>query len=307
MVLTGIFNMLLFAEGGHHAPLIVEFINHYVGEPVHRIQMATTYPMWQSFFKKFDTTPEKVFGEYTPENAIPWYTIMFVIACILTIIVVRILKGKLSEDDPTQGQLTLEAGYLAIKDMITSIIGEHGYRHLPIVATFGILILVSNLMGHFPMFMSPTASVNVTFALGISSFVYYNYVGISENGLFGHIRHFAGPKLPLLMIPITILIFFIEIVSNSIRPFTLGVRLFANMFSDEQVFVQITNLYPPLTQFLVPLLLTALGVFVALVQAFVFTLLSLIYIGEVSHAPHDDHEHEAHDDVTPGEAAAAHA
>ncbi len=300
--------MLLFAEGGHHVPLIVEFINHYLGEPVYRIQMATTHQWWTAFFAKFGTTPEKVFGEYSPENAIPWYTIMFVIACLLTIFIVSLLKGKLSQDDPKHGQLTLEAGYLAIKDMITSIVGQHGYRHLPIVATFGILILVSNLMGQFPMFMSPTASVNVTFALGVSSFIYYNYVGISENGLWGHIRHFAGPKLPLLMIPITGLIFFIEIISNSIRPFTLGVRLFANMFSDEQVFVQITNLYPPFTQFIVPLALTGLGVFVALVQAFVFTLLSLIYIGEVSHAPHDDHAYDGHtDEAAHAEAGAAHA
>lgn len=300
--------MLLFAEGGHHVPLIVEFINHYVGEPVHHFQMTYTKPIWDKFFANFKTDAESVFGPYTVENAIPWYTIMFVIACLLTIFIVGLMKGKLSDNDPKQGQLTLEAGYLAIKDMITSIVGEHGYRHLPVVATFGILILVSNLMGQFPMFMSPTASVNVTFALGISSFVYYNYVGISENGLWGHIRHFAGPKLPLLMIPITGLIFFIEIISNSIRPFTLGVRLFANMFSDEQVFVQITNLYPPVTQFVVPLVLTLLGVFVAFVQALVFTLLSLIYIGEVSHAPHDDHAHAEHaDEVAHGDTAAAHA
>jgi F-type H+-transporting ATPase subunit a len=298
--------MLLFAEGGHHTPLIVEFINHYVGEPVHHFQMNYTKPIWDKFFSNFGTEAESVFGPYTVENAVPWYTIMFVIACLLTIFVVYLLKGKLSEDDPSKGQLTLEAGFLAIRDMITSIIGEHGYRHLPVVATFGVLILVSNLMGQFPMFMSPTASVNVTFALGISSFVYYNYVGISENGLLGHIRHFAGPKLPLLMFPITILIFFIELISNSIRPFTLGVRLFANLFSDEQVFVQITNLYPPFTQFIVPLALTLLGVFVAFVQAFVFTLLSMIYIGEVSHAPHEDHAHEGHD-AAHGETAAAHA
>lgn len=300
--------MLLFAEGGHHVPLIVEFINHYFGKPVHRFQVDYTKPIWDKFFANFGTDAEKVFGPYTVENAIPWYTIMFVIACILTIIIVRMLKGKLSEDDPTSGQMTLEAGYLAIKDMITSIIGEHGYRHLPVVATFGVLILVSNLMGQFPLFMSPTASVNVTFALGISSFVYYNYIGISENGLLGHLKHFAGPRLPLAMaLIITPLIFVIELISNSIRPFTLGVRLFANMFSDEQVFVQITNLAPPFTQFLVPLLLTLLGVFVAFVQAFVFTLLSMIYIGEVSHAPHDDHGHEEHADAGHGEAAAAHA
>src|SRR5687768_1540897 len=184
--------MHLFAEGGHHTPLIVEIINHYVGEPVHKIQMATTYPMWKSFFAKFDTTPEKVFGgEYTPENAIPWYTIMFVIACILTVIVIRILKGKLSEDDPTSGQLTLEAGFLAIKDMVVRVIGEHGFKYFPVVATFAVLVLISNLMGLFPLFMSPTASVNVTFALAISSFVYYNYVGISENGFIKHLAHFA--------------------------------------------------------------------------------------------------------------------
>lgn len=298
--------MFLFAEGGggHHMPLIVEFVNHYLGGPVHRFQMAYTRPLWQSFFANFGTTPEKVFGgEYTVENAIPWYTIMFVFACIITVILVNLFKGKVSDDDPKSGQLTLEAGYLAVQGMISSIIGEKGSRHFPVVATFGVLILVSNLMGQFPLFMSPTASVNVTYALGVSSFVYYNYVGIAENGVVNHIKHFAGPKLPWAMFLVTILIFFIEIISSSIRPFTLGVRLFANMYSDEQVFLQITNLAPPFTHFIVPLALTVLGVFVAFVQAFVFTLLSMIYIGEVSHHGHDEH----HDEEAHGETAAAHA
>ena len=160
--------MFLFSEGGHHVPLIVEFINRYFGEPVYQFQMAYTKPRWDQFFSYFGTDATAVFGLYTPENAIPWYTIMFVIACLLTVFIIHLLKGKLSEDDPRPGQMTLEAGYLAIKDLVTTTIGEHGFRHLPVVATFGILILVSNLMGQFPMFMSPTASVNVTFALGIS-------------------------------------------------------------------------------------------------------------------------------------------
>jgi F-type H+-transporting ATPase subunit a len=301
--------MFLFAEGGHHEPLIVEFINHYLGKPVHELQMATTYKMWTAFFSNFDTTPEAVFGgEYTPENAIPWYTIMFVIACILTIVVIRILKGKLSEDNPKEGQLTLEAGFLAIKDLVVKVIGEHGFKYFPVVATFAVLILISNLMGLFPMFMAPTASVNVTFALAISSFVYYNYVGISENGIVSHLAHLTGPKLPLFMaLFITPLIFSIELISNMIRPFTLGVRLFANMFADEKIFAEITGLYPPFTQFGVPLILTGLALFVALVQTLVFTLLSMIYIGEVSHAPHDDHAHEEHADEANGEPVAAHA
>ena len=301
--------MFLFSEGGgHHTPLIVEFINHYVGEPVYHFQMAYTRPIWVAFFNKFGTTPEKVFAsEYSPQTAIPWYTVMFVIACILTVVAVRLLKGRLSDDDPKPGQLTLEAGYLAIKGLVVSVIGEHGFKYFPVVATFAILILVSNLMGQFPLFMSPTASVNVTFALGISSFVYYNYVGIAENGIWGHLGHLAGPRLPILLtLVITPLIFAIELISNLIRPFTLGVRLFANMFSDEKVFLEITNLAPPITHFALPLVLTMLGVFVAFVQAFVFTLLSTIYLSEVSHAHHDEHEDEPGVEAH-GEAVVAHA
>lgn len=297
--------MLLFAEGGHHTPLIVQFVNHYIGEPLHQIQMNTTYVWWTAIFKNFDTTPDKVFGEYTPENAVPWYTVMFVIACILTVILISIFKGKLSEDDPKPGQMTLEAGFLAIKDMIINVVGPHGFRYFPVVATFACLVLVSNLMGTFPLFMSPTANVSVTFALGISSFIYYNSVGIRENGLAKHLAHLSGPKLPLLMaIFITPLIFGVELFSNMIRPITLGIRLFANMFADEQIYMQITNLFPPYTQIILPAVLLVMAVFVAFVQTLVFTLLSMIYLSEVTHAPHDEHdeEHAAH-----GEPAVAHA
>ena len=296
--------MFLFAEeGGEHIPLIAQFINHYVGEPMHRFELAYTKPVWDAFFAKFGTDANHVFGPYSVENAVPWYTIMFVIACLLTIIVVKILKDKLSEDDPSNAQMTLEAGFLALKDLASSVIGPHAWKYFPVVATFAVLILISNLMGLIPVFMAPTASVNVTFALGVTSFIYYNYVGISENGILNHLKHFAGPKLPWFMFIVTILIFCIELISNTIRPFTLGVRLFANMFSDEQVFGQITNLYPPITQFLVPLPLTLLGVFVAFVQTLVFTLLSMIYISEVSHAPHD-HQHGGVHSLETGEAIA---
>jgi len=301
--------MFLFAEGGHHTPLIVEFINHYLGEPVLAFQKAYTIPAWNGLFKQLGvkTTAESLFGPYTAETAIPWYTIMFVIACILTVVVISIFKGKLSEDDPTPGQLTLEAGFLALKDMIVSVVGEHGYRYFPVVATFAVLILISNLMGLFPLFMSPTASMSVTLALGISSFIYYNYVGINENGLVNHIAHFAGPKLPLLMgLIITPLIFGIELISSMIRPLTLSMRLFANMFADEQISAQISGLAPPFTQFLLPIALMPLAVFVALVQTLVFTLLSMIYLGEVSHEPHEHAHGEEHSEVTGEAIATAH-
>ena len=297
--------MFLFAEGAAESPLIVQFVNHYLGEPVYRFERAYTEPFWNNYvFNHFGTTADKVFGgPYTPENAIPWYSIMFVIACLLSVFVIWQFKGKLSEDDPTHGQLSLEAGFLALKDMIVRVIGEDGYRYFPVIATFSILVLTSNLMGLFPMFMAPTGSVNVTFALGITSFVYFNYVGIKENGLWGYISHFAGPKLPIYMIPITALIFVIEIVSTSIRPMTLGVRLFANMFADEQLYSQISNIAPPYSHFVVQfLILLPLSVFVAVVQTLVFTLLSMIYISLV--VSHDHHEEHA---TGHGEPAAAHA
>jgi len=297
---------LLAAEGGHHTPLIVEFINHYLGEPVLAFQKAYTIPAWNWLFKQLgvSTTAESLFGPYTAETAIPWYTVMFVIACLLTVTLIWIFKGKLSEDDPKPGQLTLEAGFLALKGMVVSIIGEHGFKYFPVVATFAVLILISNLMGLFPLFMAPTAHVSVTFALGIASFIYYNYVGIRENGIVAHLGHLTGP-----IWWIAPLIFLIELFSNMIRPMTLGIRLFANMFADEQIALIISGLFPPFTQFLVPVVLLPLALFVALVQTLVFTLLSMIYISEVSHAPHDhnaDHEHEQHGEVH-SEAVAAHA
>src|SRR5882762_1678489 len=210
--------------------------------------MHYTYPLWTKFFAKFNTTPEAVFGSYTPETAIPWYTVMFVIACILSVAIIWILKGQLSEEEPGPGQQTLELGVLAVRGMLEDIIGPHGAKYFPVVMTFAVLILISNLMGMFPLFMSPTAATSVTFALGISSFLYYNYIGISENGILNHLKHLAGPVWW-----IAFLIFPIELISNFIRPFSLGIRLFGNMFADEKVADTIAHLVPGVTYWLVPI------------------------------------------------------
>ena len=270
--------------GGHHEPIIVQFVNHYLGEPVYNLQMQYTRPFMERLFANFGTTPDAVYGELTPETAIPWYTIMFIIACLLTMAIVWILKGKLSSDNPGNGQQTLEATILAIRELIVDVVGPQGVKYFPVVATFAILILVSNLMGLFPLFMSPTAATSVTFALGISSFIYYNYIGIKENGFFGHVAHWAGPIWWMAW-----LIFPIELISNFIRPMSLGIRLFGNMFADEKLALTVASLAPPYTQILVPVVLMPLGLFVALIQAFVFTLLSMVYLSEVSH--HHEEEH----------------
>ncbi len=169
---------------------------------------------------------------------------MFFIACILSVVIIWIFKGKLSESEPGGGQQTLEVSVLAVRNMLQDIIGPHGLKYFPVVMTFAVLILVSNLMGLFPLFMSPTAATSVTFALGLSSFLYYNYIGISENGIFNHLKHLAGP-----IWWIAPLIFPIELISNLIRPFSLGIRLFGNLFADEKVMQTVADLAPPITWF----------------------------------------------------------
>ncbi len=280
-------------SAAHHTPPLVELVNHVIGEPVHNFQMAYTKPAWDSLLAKFGIDAETVFGAYTVQNAVPWYTVMFILACLITLAIIWILKGKyLSEDEPHGGQQTLEVVVLAVRDLLEGIIGPHGLKYFPVVGTFALLILVSNLMGLFPGLMSPSASTSVTFALGITSFVYYNYIGVKENGLMGHLGHFAGVHyfsgaILFIMGPA---MFIIELISNAVRPLSLGLRLFGNIFGDEQVAVNIAGLYPPLTYIVIPALLMVLSVFASVMQAFIFTLLSMIYIGEVSHAPHEDHD-----------------
>ncbi len=279
------------AEAAHHTPIIVELVNHYFGDAALHFELKYTKPVWDKVLGYFGTTPEAAFGPYTAETAIPWYTVMFFIACILSVVLIWIFKGKLSESAPGGGQQTLEVSVLSVRNMLQDIIGPHGLKYFPVVMTFAVLILVSNLMGLFPLFMSPTAATSVTFALGLSSFLYYNYVGISENGIGTHLKHLAGPVWWIAW-----LIFPIELISNLIRPFSLGIRLFGNLFADEQVLATVASLAPPFTQLLIPLPLMALSVFVAVVQTFVFILLSQLYLSEVTHAPHDAHAEHHQDD-----------
>jgi len=276
----------MLLQQAEHIPWIVQKVNDLIGVPVNQFELKYTKPVWA---KILGTDPEKVFGEYTPQTAVPWYTVMFIIACLLSILVIWLLKRRLSHDEPSGQQQTLEVGVLAVRNLIVDVIGPHGVKYFPVVATFGVLILISNLMGFVPGLLAPTSSTSVTFALGISSFVYYNYIGIKENGLLGHLKHFMGPVLAIAP-----LLFIIELISNLVRPMSLGIRLFGNMFADEKVIESIASLKPPYTYWGVPVLLMPLGLFVAFIQTFIFIFLSMVYISEVSHPPHDEHAEHGH-------------
>ena len=164
------------------------------------------------------------------------------------------------------------------------IIGEkYGPKYFHFIASIFLLILISNLMGLIPGFLPPTESLNLTLALGIFSFVFYNIIGMQETGVWNYIKHFMGPLWYL-----SILIFPIEIISHMVRPLSLALRLRSNLMGDHIILEQFSNLVP----FGVPIIFMVLGILVALVQAYVFSALTMVYIN-MAVASHD-HGDEAH-------------
>jgi F-type H+-transporting ATPase subunit a len=156
---------------------------------------------------------------------------------------------------------------------------ENAVMFFPIIGTLFVFIFASNILGLIPGVVPATENLNTTLALGIFVFIYYNYVGIRHGGL-NYLKHFMGPVLWL-----SPLIFVIEIVGQLIRPLSLGLRLRGNIMGDHIVLGIFNGLLP----YLIPVIFYGLGLFVAFLQAFVFCLMTMIYIslakatGDVHH------------------------
>ena len=170
-------------------------------------------------------------------------------------------------------EMLVETFYDMMKEMMG---GKRAKWYLPLIGTCAMFIFFSNVASLIPGFTPPTSNLNITLGCSLVVFITYNYYGFKENGL-GYLKHFAGPILVLAP-----LIFTIEIISNFIRPVTLAIRLMLNMAVDHLVLGIVVAMIP----ILVPLPLMVLGTLVALVQTFVFCLLSSIY---VSMATEHDH------------------
>jgi F-type H+-transporting ATPase subunit a len=211
---------------------------------------------------------------------IPTHVVMFLLVSIVAVFVLWILRGQLSVESPNTRQQSFEVGVEAIRGLLKDLVGPHGLKYFPVVATFATLILLSNLWGLLPGMVSPTANFNVTLALGLTSFLYYNYIGIKENGFLGHVKHLMGPvpAIAFMMLPI-------ELISNLARILSLSMRLFGNIYGEEQVSDTISKLVP----FIAPAMLMVFSLFTSVLQTFIFIVLSMVYIGEVSHGD-QDHE-----------------
>lgn len=173
-----------------------------------------------------------------------------------------------------------------IDSMVSGVLSERGKPYIALFGSYFLFIFVCNLMGLVPGFLPATGNFNITFALGVFSFFAFTIIGIRTQGLASYVKHFAGPVwwLAWLMIPL-------EIIDNLVRPLSLGMRLFGNMTGDHLVL----EIFTDLTKLIIPVIFYFLGAFVSLIQAFVFTLLSTVYVSLAMGHAHDEHD-ESHAD-----------
>jgi len=177
-----------------------------------------------------------------------------------------------------EGKFNLKAFFELFTEQICqlsdSIVGKKGRPMLPLFCFFFLFIWAQNLIGLIPGFLPPSENINSTMALGIFCFVAYNYYGFKEHGL-SYLKQFLGPVL--FMAPLFI---FIELLSHVFRSVSLGFRLFGNMMGDHIVL----GLFLDMAPFLIPVVFYFLGFFVCTLQAFVFTILSMVYVSlAISH------------------------
>lgn len=165
----------------------------------------------------------------------------------------------------------------SLYNMVEGTLGQDAKKHFPFIGSIFLFVFFSNLLGLLPYSAAPTSSLNTTLALALVSFVYYNVMGIKEHGLVNYLKHFLM-GMGILGIPIAI----IELVSHFIRPISLSVRLFVNMFVDHAVVAS----FQSVLAWLLPVPLMLLGVLVSVIQAFVFATLTAVYIQMAT-----EHEH----------------
>jgi len=217
-----------------HSLYIVELFNKLVGKPL----------AWVL----------SLFGIHiqNPEQFVPNYVVMSIIVVIALIVFFRFASRRL-KPVPSKMQSFLELLIQTFENQLVETVGEQGRKYVPLVATIGIFIFSSNLLGLIPGLMSPTSNLNVTAACALVVFVYYHWQGIKSQGFFKYLKHFMGP-IPLLaplMVPI-------EIISHFSRVVSLSIRLFGNIFAEELLIVVMLSIIP----FFLPLPFMAVAIFI---------------------------------------------
>ncbi|WP_373070395.1 F0F1 ATP synthase subunit A [Sulfurimonas sp.] len=197
------------------------------------------------------------------------YTTHMLLAAGIAIILAKMAMSNLKLV-PTGTQNVMEAYMLGVLKMGTDTMGkDEARRYFPLVATIGLFVGIANLIGVIPGFEAPTAFLEFAFTLALAVFVYYNFEGIRRNGVIKYFKHFLGPVwwLYWLMFPI-------EIVSHFSRLVSLSFRLFGNVKGDDMFLMVILMLAP----WVLPMIPFALLTFMAFLQAFIFMMLTYVYL-----------------------------
>ncbi len=202
----------------------------------------------------------------------------FMIYVMLGLTIFSVILAKRLRLVPGRTQSIVELVVTSFEGMVDETMGHKGRKYFPFIMTFAVFIFVSNLLGLIPGLLPPTANLNTTLALALIVFVTTHIVGVKEHG-FKYLKQFMGPALWLapLMIPI-------EIIGHLARPVSLSLRLFGNIMGHEQIVAVLLILMPIAYPLLA--LSTVLGVLVVFIQAFIFALLSMMYIGTALEEPH---------------------
>jgi len=233
--------------------------------------------------------------------AAPDHIVMCGVVTLILALTALLVRARLSVENPGKFQLVLEdiVGFLV--GLLKQNIGEKGVRFLPLVGSIFLFIFTANMIGKIPGLISPTASLNTTVGCAVTVWIYYHIQGVRAQGIGPYLLHFAAPPgAPVWMAPIMLPI---ELISHLSRMLSLSLRLFGNIFGEEMVILIIASIIP----FIAPLPMMLLGVVTGTLQAFIFALLTMIYLAGAVHTAHDHDEAHAHGASHEGHAAHAHA
>ena len=208
-------------------------------------------------------------------HVVPHYVSYAFLASFLLVGVALVMRGSLALV-PKGVQNFMEVMVESLYKLAEENIGHHwGKYFFPLIGTLGLYILVSNFMGLIPGFTAPTSNINMTASMAVPVFLATHYYGIKVHGV-KYIKHFLGPIMWLAP-----MMFIIEFIGHLVRPVTLSVRLFGNMIAKHMLLFALGLLVP----LIVPVAILGLGVLVSLIQAFVFVLLTSLYLaGSVEEA-----------------------
>jgi F-type H+-transporting ATPase subunit a len=187
-----------------------------------------------------------------------------------------IVRASLSVEKPGSAQHVAEIVHEFVSGQADQVMGHGSAPFLPVLTCMLVFILLCNLMGLFPGIDTPTANPVVPLGLAFFAFVFYNFNGLRAQGVVGYTKHFMGPVWWLAW-----LLFPIEIISHLARVMSLTIRLYANMFASDLITLIFFSGLP----LLIPIVGLGLHLFVAVIQAYIFMLLNMIYLSEATAHP----------------------